>query len=146
MIEKLLEGLQSQIGGEILEKTDVKANQLPDIFGVIGDTTKKEVKKSMLDGGVGTVMNLFSKKPNNSAANSLQTTISSGIVSGLVQKLGLSSSSASMVAGIALPAIMNMVSKKNSETPEDDPSPINALFGDNDSLKDAGSNLLNKFL
>ena len=146
MIEKLLEGLQSQIGGEILEKTDVKANQLPDVFGVIGDTTKKEVKKSMLDGGVGTVMNLFSKKPNNSAANSLQTNISSGIVSGLVQKLGLSSSSASMVAGIALPAIMNMVSKKNSETPEDDPSPINALFGDNNSLKDAGSNLLNKFL
>ncbi len=146
MIEKLLEGLQSQIGGEILEKTDVKANQLPDVFGVIGDTTKKEVKKSMLDGGVGTVMNLFSKKPNNSAANSLQTNISSGIVSGLVQKLGLPSSSASMVAGIALPAIMNMVSKKNSETPEDDPSPINALFGDNNSLKDAGSKLLNKFL
>lgn len=146
MIEKLLEGLQSQLGGEILEKTDVKANQLPDIFGVIGDTTKKEVKKSMLDGGVGTVMNLFSKKTNNSAANSLQTNISSGIVSGLVQKLGLSSSSASMVAGIALPAIMNMVSKKNSETPEDDPSPINALFGDNNSLKDAGSKLLNKFL
>ena len=124
----------------------MKANQLPDIFGVIGDTTKKEVKKSMLDGGVGTVMNLFSKKTNNSAANSLQTNISSGIVSGLVQKLGLSSSSASMVAGIALPAIMNMVSKKNSETPEDDPSPINALFGDNNSLKDAGSKLLNKFL
>lgn len=146
MIEKLLEGLQSQLGGEILEKTDVKANQLPDIFGVIGDTTKKEVKKSMLDGGVGTVMNLFSNKTNNSAANSLQTNISSGIVSGLVQKLGLSSSSASMVAGIALPAIMNMVSKKNSETPEDDPSPINALFGDNNSLKDAGSKLLNKFL
>ncbi len=146
MIEKLLEGLQSQIGGEILEKTDVKANQLPDVFGVIGDTTKKEVKKSMLDGGVGTVMNLFSKKPNNSAANSLQTNISSGIVSGLVQKLGLSSSSASMVAKIAIPAIMNLVSKKNSETPEDDPSPINALFGDNNSLKDAGSNLLNKFL
>ncbi len=146
MIEKLLEGLQSQIGGEILEKTDVKANQLPDIFGLIGDTTKKEVKNSMLDGGLGTVMNMFSQKPNNSAADTLQTNISSGIVSGMVQKLGLSSSSASMVAKIALPAIMNLIRKKNSETPDDDPSPINALFGDNDSLKDAGSKLLNKFL
>lgn len=146
MIDKLLEGLQDQLGGEILEKTDVQANQLPDIFGVIGDSTKKEVKKSMLDDGLGTVMNLFSQKPNNSAANALQSSLSKSIVSGLVQKLGIKSNSASMVTEIVLPVIMDLVKKKNSETPEDDTSPISTLFGNQDSLKDMGSNLLNKFL
>ena len=38
------------------------------------------------------------------------------------------------------------VKKKNSETPEDDSSPISAMFGNQDSLKDMGSNLLNTFL
>lgn len=146
MIDKLLEGLQDQLGGEILEKTDVQANQLPDIFGVIGDSTKKEVKKSMLDDGLGTVMNLFSQKPNNSAANALQSSLSKSIVSGLVQKLGIKSNSASMVTEIVLPVIMDLVKKKNSETPEDDTSPISTLFGNQDSLKDMGNNLLNKFL
>ena len=75
MIESLIEGLKDQIGGQILDKTDVQTDQLPDIFSVIGDTVKSEVKNSMLDGGLDTVMNLFSNKPNNSGANLLQSNI-----------------------------------------------------------------------
>ena len=44
MIENLIEGLKDQIGGQILDKTDVKSNQLPNILSVIGDATKGEVK------------------------------------------------------------------------------------------------------
>lgn len=49
MMENLIEGLRDQIGGQILDKTDVQSNQLPDILSVIGDITKTEVKNSMLD-------------------------------------------------------------------------------------------------
>ena len=41
---------------------------------------------------------------------------------------------------------MNLITNKNNETPEDDPSPINALFDDNDSLGNLGGNLLNNLL
>jgi hypothetical protein len=136
MIENLIEGLKDQIGGQILDKTDVQSNQLPDILSVIGDATKGEVKNSMLDGGLDTVMNLFSNKPNNSGANLLQSNITQGIVSGLIQKIGLNSSTASTIAGIAVPLLMNLITKKNNETPEDDTSPLNALFGGNDSIKE----------
>jgi hypothetical protein len=146
MIENLIEGLKDQIGGQILDKTDVKSNQLPDILSVIGDATKGEVKNSMLDGGLDTVMNLFSNKPNNSGANLLQSNITQGIVSGLIQKIGLNSSTASTIAGVAVPLLMNLITKKNNETPEDDPSPLNALFGGNDSMGNLGGNLLNNLL
>ena len=144
MIENLIEGLKDQIGSQILDKTDVQSNQLPDILSVIGDSTKTEVKNSMLDGGLDTVMNLFSNKPNNSGANLLQSNITQGIVSGLVQKIGLNSATASTVAGVAVPLLMNLITKKNNETPEDDPSPLNSLFGGNDSRGNLGGNLLNK--
>jgi len=146
MIENLIEGLKDQIGGQILDKTDVQSNQLPDIFSVIGDTAKTEVKNSMLDGGLDTVMNLFSNKPNNSGANLLQSNITQGIVSGLIQKIGLNSSTASTIAGVAVPLLMNLITKKNNETPEDDPSPLNALIGDTGSKGNLGGNLLNNLL
>ena len=128
MIENLIEGLKDQIGGQILDKTDVQSDLLPDIFSVIGDTAKTEVENSMLDGGLDTVMNLFSNKPNDSGANLLQSNITQGIVSGLIQKIGLNSSTASTIAGVAVPLLMNLITKKNNETPEDDPSPLNALL------------------
>lgn len=143
MIENLLEGLKDQIGSQILDKTDVPSDQLPGILSVIGNSTKTEVKNSMLDGGLGTVMNLFSNKPNNAGADLLQSNITQGIVTGLIQKIGLKSSTASMIAGIAVPLLMDMITKKNNETPEDDPSPINALFGDDDAQGGLGGNLLN---
>lgn len=146
MIENLIEGLKDQIGGQILDKTDVQSDLLPDIFSVIGDTAKTEVENSMLDGGLDTVMNLFSNKPNDSGANLLQSNITQGIVSGLIQKIGLNSSTASTIAGVAVPLLMNLITKKNNETPEDDPSPLNALFGGNDSMGNLGGNLLNNFL
>ena len=146
MIDNLIEGLKDQIGGQILDKTDVQSNQLPDILSVIGDATKGEVKNSMLDGGLDTVMNLFSNKPNNSGANVLQSNITQGIVSGLIQKIGLNSSTAATIAGVAVPLLMNLITKKNNETPEDDPSPLNALFGGNDSMGNLGGNLLNNLL
>ncbi len=40
----------------------------------------------------------------------------------------------------------DLISEKNSETPEDDPSPINTLFGDSNSLKDKGIKQLTKYL
>jgi hypothetical protein len=146
MIENILMGLKDRIGDQILNRTDVKSDQLPAILSVIGDTTKKEVKSTMLEGGLNTVMTLFSNKPNSSGADLLQSNISRGIVSGLVQKIGLKSSTATLIAGLAVPLLMELITKKNNETPEDDPSPLHALFGDGGTGDGPGGNLLNNLL
>jgi len=142
MIDSILKGLKDQIGQEILAKTDVKSSQLGSVFSVIGDATKSEVKKSMVNDGLSTVMNLFSNKQNSAQANLLQSGISSAIISGLVSKIGLSQSTSKIISEIAVPALMNLITKKNSETPDDDPSPLQNIFGDNKGLGDVAGKLL----
>ena len=145
MIESLIEGLKDQISGQILDKTEVRPDQLPGILGIIGDSTRTEVRNSMLEGGPGTVMKLFSNKPNSKSADLLQSNITKSVVSGLIGKIGLKSFTASLIAGIAVPLLMEMITRKNDQTPDDDPSPIHALFGDDEGQGVPGGTILNKF-
>lgn len=128
MIEQLLQGLQGQVGPELESKAGVSQSQMPDIMKIIGGVAAKEAGKEMLGGNLGNVMNLFSNNQNNDGANSLQSNITNGIVSNLISKLGLKKETAAMISSVALPVLMNMITKKNSETPDDDASPLEALF------------------
>ena len=149
MLENLIGALKSEVGGQILSQTKLPSNNLDKVFSVIGDVTKKEVTGQMLGGGLSNVMNLFSGQANNSGANLLQTNITSGVIGGLVSKLGLSQDISKNIAQIAIPALINLITKKNSATPDDDPSPLNDIFGGSGKGKLLGGlakNLLGKFL
>jgi uncharacterized protein YidB (DUF937 family) len=138
MIETILNGLKGQVGGELQQKAGVNPSMLDDILKVTGNVATKEVSKEMLSGNIGAVMNLFSKQENNAQANSLQSNIMNGMVSGFVQKLGLNQQTATMATNIILPVLMNLITKKNSETPDDDASPLTDLFNPKGGA--AGSN------
>jgi hypothetical protein len=129
MIETLINSLKSEVGSQIVGQTNLSSGNLDKVFSIIGDVTKKEVTGQLKSGNLSTVMNLFSNKTNNSGANALQSSITTGIVSNLVSKLGLSQQVSNTIAQVAVPALMNLITKKNSETPDDDPSPLNDIFG-----------------
>jgi hypothetical protein len=129
MIETLINSLKSEVGSQIVGQTNLPSGNLDKVFSIIGDVTKKEVTGQLKSGNLSTVMNLFSNKTNNSGANALQSSITTGIVSNLVSKLGLSQQVSNTIAQVAVPALMNLITKKNSETPDDDPSPLNDIFG-----------------
>jgi hypothetical protein len=129
MIEQLINSLKSEVGSQILNQTKLPEGSLNKVFSVIGDVAKKEVTGQMLSGDLSGVLNLFSKQPNNNAANLLQSNIISGVISNLSKKLGLSPQISNTIATIAVPALINMITQKNSATPDDDPSPLNEIFG-----------------
>jgi hypothetical protein len=129
MLEQLMNSVKSKVGGQIAGETNLPSGTIDKVFSVIGDVTKKEVTSQMLGGNLSNVMNLFSDKPNNNAANLIQTNITSGVISNLTGKLGLSPQLANTIATIAIPALVDMISKKNKTTPDDDPSPLNEIFG-----------------
>jgi predicted butyrate kinase (DUF1464 family) len=148
MIEKLIGSLKSEVGGKILSQTNLPAGNLDKVFSIIGDVAKKEVTGKMMGGDLSTVMNLFSNKPNNKGADLLQNAITGGVITNLVSKLGLSKEMSGMIAQIAVPALINMITKKNSTTPDSDPSPLQDLFGGK-GKSDLGSlakGMLGKFL
>lgn len=149
MIENLLQTLKSEVGSQITGQTRLPSGNLDKVFSVIGDVTKKEVTQQMVGGGLSNVMNLFSKQQNNAGANLIQSNITSGVISGLVGKLGLSQDVSKSIAQIAVPALVNMITNKNSRTPDDDPSPLNELFGGSAKsgvLGGVAKNILGKFL
>jgi uncharacterized protein YidB (DUF937 family) len=143
MLETIINSLKSEVGNQILGKTKLSPDKLDGVMSIIGDVTKKEVTSQMFGGNLSTVMNLFSNQKNNVAADQLQSRISDGVLGNLVKKLGLSENLARTIAQIAIPAIIGMITKKNSQTPDDDPSPLNEIFGQ----KGGGlGGLLGKFL
>lgn len=148
MLDKILGNLKSEIGGQITNQAKVPPDKLDGIFSVLGDVTKKEVSGQITGGGLGNVMNLFSGKQNSSGASQLQSNISSGFISGLMSKMGLSRDTSGSVAGIAVPALIGLITKKNSETPDDDPSPLNAIFGGigKGDLGEKAKSVLGKFI
>lgn len=130
MLEQLLQGLQGEVGQEVQEKAGVSSEMMSQIMKMAGGVAAQQVGKEVMSGGMSDVMNLFSGQENNSNANALQSNISEGLVSNIVEKLGVDGGKANMISSMVIPAVMNMITKKNSETPDNDSSPIEALFGE----------------
>ncbi len=129
MFDDIIKLAKDNLGDKITKEAKVEPDKLDGIMSVVGDVTKNEVTKEITGGGISGLMNLFSKSENNSSANSIQNNISTGIVSGLMEKVGLGGSTAKTIAGMAVPMVIKLITDKNSETPEDDPSPLTSLFG-----------------
>jgi uncharacterized protein YidB (DUF937 family) len=124
MLEQLINSLKSEVGGQIADQTNLPSGHLDQIFSIISNTMQKEVAGHIAGGKLSEVMNLFSKAPNTAGANQLQSNISSGVVSEITSKLGLSPAVAGNIASAALPALIEKITNHNSTTPDDDPSPL----------------------
>jgi len=129
MLDQLISSLKGGVAGDLTSKIGIPADKIDDILRITGQVTTNEVTKEATSGGIGTLMNLFSGSSNNSNANSLQNNIVNGVVSQLIEKVGLDGSMAKMAATFVVPSVINKVAGKNSETPENDPSPIQNIFG-----------------
>jgi uncharacterized protein YidB (DUF937 family) len=139
MLEQLLNSLKSEIGGQLADQHNLQSGHLDQIFSIIGNVANKEVTGNILQGKLSEVMNLFSKNPNTDGANQLQSKISSGVISELTGKLGLSSDTAGSIASKVLPGLLDKITNHNSRTDDDDPSPLNELFGTSGSSEIMGT-------
>ncbi len=128
MFDDIIKLAKEKLGSQITQEAKVEPSKLDGIMSVVGDVTKNEVTKEITGGGISGLMSLFSKSENNSSANAIQNNISTGIVSGLMEKVGLGGSTAKTIAGMAVPMVIKLITDKNSETPDDDPSILTSLF------------------
>ncbi|MCD8528715.1 MAG: DUF937 domain-containing protein, partial [Chitinophagales bacterium] len=128
MLESILGALKNQVGSQLESQAGVSSGMVDQILKITGNVATKEVSKEMLGGNLSNVMNLFSNQQNNAGANALQNNIMNGMVSNFVEKLGLNQQVANSATSIILPTLMNLITKKNSTTPDNDASPLNELF------------------
>jgi len=129
MIDAIMSQLKQQVGGQLQQKAGVDSSELGGIFDVVKDQATQKMGENMLDQGLDGVMSLFSNNDNNKQADSLQASITGGIVESLQNKLGFSGSKATGIVSIIMPYLLKMLTDKNAETPDDDASPIKDILG-----------------
>ncbi|GAA4814491.1 hypothetical protein GCM10011365_03650 [Marinicella pacifica] len=129
MIDGIMNQLKQQVGGELQQKENVSGAELNGIFEVVKEQATGKIGENLLDQGLDGVMSLFSKNDNNKQADSLQASITGGIVDSLQKKLGFSGAKATGIVAIIMPYLLRLLTEKNSETPDDDPSPIKDILG-----------------
>lgn len=144
MLENILNSVKSEVGADIQGQTNLPPDKLDSVFSVVGEVAHKEVAGQMLGGNLSSVMNLFSNKPNDQSADSLQNNITTGTISSLTSKLGLSGDVAKKIAAMVIPSLLKTITKKNSETPDDDPSPLHEIFGGEGGIGGSIKNILGK--
>jgi uncharacterized protein YidB (DUF937 family) len=139
MLSDILNAVKSSTAGELISKAGISQDQIDGVFDTIGDVTKDKVGGQLASGNLDGLMSLFSKGANNGAADGIQSALTSGIATQLADKFGFSEQTVSTISAIVVPKLISMITSKNSETPDDDPSPLTSMFGGNiaDKAKDA---------
>ncbi len=148
MLEQIMEVISGEAGSALKEKVGLSDEQAKGAISVAGESAMEAVSSQLMSGGLDTVMNLFSSKSNSKSADGLSGVIASLMTQKLSEKVGLDSKKIAPVVGMLLPVLLNFVSKKNEETPDDDASPIENLFGGSEQGKDLMDSLggaLSKF-
>lgn len=128
MLDSIIKSLASETGQDLVSKAGVPADKLDDLFKVTGEVAQDEIKNQVSNGGLDTIMNLFSSGKNNNFADNLQGNLINNLVSSLGTKLGLSKAVSTQAANFIVPTLVNLVTNENSKTPDDDPSPLASLF------------------
>ena len=129
MLDSILGTLKDQVAGKLETEAGVESSNVGGVMDVVKSVAMDKIGGEMLSGGLSSVMNLFSGKSNSTAADGLQTSLTTGVVNGLIEKMGFSKEKSSTVTNIVVPVLINLISKKNDETAEDDASPLKSLFG-----------------
>ena len=133
MFSTIISSLKDSVSSELKEKAGVSQDQLPQIFDLVGDVTKQKLGGEVASGNLDSLMNLFSKSDNTSAASGIQASLTSGIVASLANKFGMDESKAISIANIVVPKLISLVTDKNSETSDSDSSLLSGMLGGGDS-------------
>jgi nucleoid DNA-binding protein len=129
MLNSILDSVTKEVGGSLVSKLGLNQEQAKTAIESTGEATMEVVSNQLKGGDISSLMNLFSSKPNNSAANGIQNQITSLIAEKLSGKTGFTKTQIQGVISMVLPVVMNYIGKKNEETPDDDPSPLMDIFG-----------------
>lgn len=135
MISTVINALRDSVSGELKSKAGASEDQLPAIFDEIGKVTKEKLGGEVASGNLDSLMNLFSKKENTSAASGIRASLTSGIISSLAGKFGMDEAQAGKIANIVIPKLISLITHKNDETPDSDSSFLSGMLsGDKDDM------------
>lgn len=110
MLDTLLPQLKSAIGGDLTGKLGLDNAKADGALNAAISSVKEVIGSKGAD--MGTLMNLFSKDANNSAANGLLGDLGTNYLSKLTGDMGLDAAKAGSVKDMVIPVITKLLTDK----------------------------------
>lgn len=145
MLDNILNLVKEQASNVISNNSDVPEEKK----GAAVETTTSAIldglKNNITPDNVSVVTNLLGMTSNNTSSNNVVNSIQTSVISSLIEKVGLSKSTANTIAVSVVPALMSLLSKKNAD--KNDSFDIGSLIksvtgGSDDKKNDNGGGLL----
>ncbi len=113
MLNKIIDLVKDQALSAITNNADVPADKKKAAVEATTSSIVDGLKSQLSVGNISNLASLF--KGSSSASNDLSGSLQTLVVSQLAEKVGLSKSVATSIASVVIPAVMNMVLKKNND-------------------------------
>ncbi|MEM9326059.1 MAG: hypothetical protein AAGA85_10400 [Bacteroidota bacterium] len=130
MLQSILESVIGEVGESFAQKSGMSGREAQESLEVTGQTALDVIQQHMGAGDMSSLMNLFSQRQANGAsADAIQNEITAKVTSSLLSKNNFNLEKVLPIVTMVLPMVMNQISKRNDETPDDDDSPLQDMFG-----------------
>lgn len=137
MVENILSLVKDQVVKSIAGKVDIPSDKKQQAIDTTASSVLDGLKQQASAGDITDIISMFSDKSGSSLINSwLSKGVESTVVAALTSKVGLNKSTATTLAGVVVPAVLNMFLKKandNSDSSFDVGSLIGMLTGGSSS-------------
>ena len=151
MLEQLIEMGKQQLSGSLTQKAGLNSSQIDQSFGVAQDSMLDTLKNEALSGNISGIMSLFNGQSTADASNPIVKNFAGNFTTGIIEKLGLSESTAKMVSDTVVPFLVQKFASKDSGNATDEGDLMKMIGLDSDSaiggmlkniLGDSGGSLL----
>lgn len=116
MLDNILGLVKEQAVNAIANNSGVPEEKKEAAVETTASAIMDGLKSHITPDNISVVTNLLGLTSNNAASNKIVDSIQGTVISSLIQKVGLSQSTANMIATTVVPALMSLLSKKNADS------------------------------
>lgn len=116
MLDNIISLVKQQVSGAITNNAQIPEDKKTAVVETTTSTIISELKDHLTPDNLSSIVSLFgSGSGNTTPGNVMTNSIQNSVVSALSQKVGLSPTIANTIASTVVPAIMGLISKKDSD-------------------------------
>ena len=116
MLDNIISLVKDQAFNAITNNAQIPEDKKDAAVETTTSTIVNELKDHLTPANISSIVSLFgSGSGNTTPANTMTSSIQNSVVSALSQKVGLSPAIASTIASTVVPAIIGLISKKDSD-------------------------------
>lgn len=131
MLDDLLKLAQSQLGNQLKEEVGFSQDQVEKTTDVAKESFFKQMASEAMSGNLPQLLDIFNGKATATTANPMVMRLVNQFGGDMMEKMGVSKETATMVSNMVIPFIMSKIASPETGKAEDEASMLSKLGLDN---------------